>query len=150
MNGLPLTRRLLALTMLATAGIRVDAQIDVTPSALTLTLVSVPGGSLRATNTTSSLTWRARRIDGRRDKVTVVTFCPGQRYALRVTAVRTRGTARPVGTADLMDGRPALDLIDNIWAPFSGDAELHYEATANANASAGSDFHVVTYTLTIQ
>ena len=129
---------------------RAQSQISVTPSALTLTLVSVPGDSLRVINTTSSLNWRSSRFDFRRDKVTVSTFCPGQRFALRVTALRVRGYARPVGTAELVDGRPPVTLIDGIWAIFSGGADLHYEAAAAANAGAGSDYHVVTYTLTLQ
>jgi hypothetical protein len=123
--------------------------ISVLPASLSLTLLPSADDSLRAV-ATGAITWRSRRLDGRRDKITVSTFAPGQRYALRVTASNPQGTARSAGIVELVDGRFAQDLITNIWAPWQGSADLSFKAAASPDAGAGTDVHVVTYTLTFQ
>ena len=125
------------------------SSVSASPAVLSLTLLPSADDSLRAV-ASGALTWRSRRFDFRRDKITVSTFAPGQRYALRVTPTNVRGTARPAGTVELVDGRFAQDLIYNIWAPWRGSADLTFEAAASPDDGAGTDVHVITYTLTFQ
>ncbi|NNF59189.1 MAG: hypothetical protein HKN04_13220 [Rhodothermaceae bacterium] len=125
------------------------SSVSASPASLSLTLLPSVDDSLRAV-ASGALSWRSRRFDFRRDKITVSTFAPGQRYALRVTPTNVRGTARPAGTVELVDGRFAQDLIYNIWAPWRGSADLTFEAAASPDDGAGTDVHVVTYTLTYQ
>ena len=140
---------LMLMAAFAAASVHGQSTVSASPASLSLTLLPSPDDSLRAV-ASGALTWRSRRFDFRRDKITVSTFAPGQRYALRVTASNVRGTARPVGTVELVDGRFAQDLIYNIWAPWRGSASLTFEAAASPDDGAGTDVHVVTYTLTFQ
>lgn len=127
-----------------------DAQplsVAVTPGAVGMQLmVTTPGDSLRASDTGSRLTWYDRRGGPRYNKVTVSSICPGQRYALRVTALGVvNGT--PTGTVALQDGLPERDLILNIPHREEGSSMLRYDAAASPDDGRGPETHVVTYTL---
>ncbi|MDX1418694.1 MAG: hypothetical protein R3181_01900 [Rubricoccaceae bacterium] len=124
--------------------------ITVAPGAVGMTLqVVTPGDSLRASDGGSRLTWYDRRGGPRFSKVTVSTVCPGQRYALRVTALGVvNGT--PTGTVELIDGLPERDLVLNIAHRVDGSSMLRYDAAASPADGRGPETHVVTYTFTRQ
>jgi hypothetical protein len=108
-----------------------------------------PSDSLRAADAGSRLSWYDRRGGPQRDKITVSTVCPGQRYALRVQAIGViNGT--PTGTLSLRDGLPDRDLILNIAHRVDGAASLRYDAAASPADGVARETHVVTYTLTRQ
>ncbi|MDX1440603.1 MAG: hypothetical protein R3284_11945, partial [Rubricoccaceae bacterium] len=124
--------------------------LTIEPAAVSMQLVpGLPGDSLRASDSSSFLTWYDRRGGPQLDKVSVGTVCINQRFALRATVLNViNGT--PMPTRSLQDGFPAQDLILNIAHRTDGSSTLRYDAAASASDGAGSDIHTVTYTLTRQ
>ena len=116
------------------------------PSALTMNLrLLTPGDSLRASNATTVATWFDRRGGPRSDKVTVSTFCPGQRFALRVEALNVQ-SGLATGPVALQDGNADRDLVVAIPHRRAGLATIRYDAAGAIDQGTGADYHVVTYT----
>jgi len=88
-----------------------------------------------------------------KSKISVSTFCPGQKFTLFVKASNlSRGTAS--GRRELRDGMSDVDLIYNISKGKKGTASLVYETEVRLEAGSTetdfADIHSVTYTFTDQ
>jgi hypothetical protein len=82
-------------------------------------------------------------------KITVETFCPGQRFDLTLRA-KGISSGKSAGTVTLRDGAWPVDLIRDVRRRRSGKAKLEYEATIGPNDTAGVDYHRVVFVMTAQ
>jgi hypothetical protein len=119
----------------------------------------VPGEpTATATDASATLVYtRAPGGEGLPLKVSVSTSAPGQQFALRVAAQDpTHGT--PTGAVPLRDGMAPADLLRDVapCAPAEAEAAceeettLRYRLRAAVEDGAGTDRHVVRFTLLAQ
>jgi len=125
------------------------AQLNLTGNGNTTINSALPGGQPNdAQNETSRL--RIRRQAGVITKVTVATYCPGQKFSLRALATGNEDGV-PAPEVILVHNAPAVNFLVNIPA---GSAQfrtrIRYTASATYNQGTGIDPHTVTYTLVAQ
>lgn len=86
-------------------------------------------------------------------KISVSTFCPGQRYTLTVEA-RSAVNGDSEGAVNLVDGMRDTDLVVRVKKRKHGSAQLVYATEVlfeqGSTESSQSDIHSVTYTISEQ
>ena len=112
---------------------------------LSMTGASVTAGEdmMTITDRSTSLRWG---INSSRRKVTVATKLVAQKFTLKLQAINpTQGPAAPEATLCTA----AKDLLLNIGRS-TGTCTLQYTGDALASQGAGSDVHVITFTVQSQ
>ena len=119
--------------------VRLDLRVD-----------SFGDGVAVAENDDTLLTWTKAK---KKAKITVSTFCPGQRFDLSVQALRLKN-GKGAGTIALVDGMNDMDLIVGIKGKKTGSATIMYQTQVSIEEGHSEDdfgdTHTVSFTMTNQ